>query len=146
MSLESYEFKDPGRLIEEIAQRVALADDTVYVALVRHPATEQCLTALRRMNTPALIDDYFDACKEVRETMRGFAVPDQPRPPQHAAITVVVRSGLCVFGPNEGEWLKAWRYSNHLTNAYDGGVILVTEHGWLDLMTDCVGLSPALAA
>lgn len=40
----------------------------------------------------------------------------------------------------------AWRYSNHLTNAFDGGVMLVTEHGWADFMTDYAGHSPAMAA
>jgi hypothetical protein len=42
--------------------------------------------------------------------------------------------------------VSAWRYSNHLTNAFDGRMILVTEHGWTDFMTDTAGYSPAMVA
>jgi hypothetical protein len=61
-------------------------------------------------------------------------------------VTFVVRPGLCVFGPNEGRWMSAWRYSNHLTNCFSGDVVLVTEHGWAALMADAGGHSPAMAA
>lgn len=39
-------------------------------------------------------------------------VPDELRPPQPSAVTVIVRPGLCVFGPNEGRWLSAWLESS----------------------------------
>jgi hypothetical protein len=49
-----------------------------------------------------------------------------------------------VFGPSEDQWFLAWRYSHHFAQAYDGGVILVTEHGWRDFSSDDGGHSPAL--
>jgi hypothetical protein len=33
-----------------------------------------------------------------------------------------------------------------LRNAFDGGLILVTPHGWVDVLTDTAGISPAMAA
>lgn len=78
--------------------------------------------------------------------MQRFDIPDRPRRPEHAGVTIVVREGLCVLGPNEGEWYRAWRYSNHLRNAFDGGLILVTRHGWVDVLSDTAGSSPAMAA
>jgi hypothetical protein len=35
---------------------------------------------------------------------------------------VVVRRGLCVFGPNENRRPLDWRYSNHLTDAFAGSL------------------------
>ncbi|HEU5042803.1 MAG TPA: hypothetical protein VFT75_01560 [Nocardioidaceae bacterium] len=102
--------------------------------------------AVRSLRTPALIDDWYDAREELYDVMQSFAIPDEPRPPRHSAITFVVRRGLCVLGPNEGRWMSAWRDSNHLTNAYDGSVVLVTEHGWYDFMTDAAALTPSIAA
>lgn len=40
--------------------------------------------------------------------------------------------------------MAAWRYSIHLANAFDGSMILVTEHGWCDFMTEEAGHSPAM--
>lgn len=93
-----------------------------------------------------MIDDWHEASEEIYELMHELAIPEGPPPPRHSAVTVLVRSGYCVFGPNEGNWLSAWKYSNHLTNAFNGGLILVTEHGWTDFMTHAAGLSPAVAA
>lgn len=144
MKLKSYEFRDPARLVEEVAERVPLSPGAVYVVLVAHPSTAQRVVEVRRLESPAMIDDYWDARAELCELMRQLPIPEHPPPPRHAALTVVVRPGLCVFGPNEGRWMSAWRYSNHLTNAFDGDLILVTEHGWTDLMTEFAGHSPAM--
>jgi hypothetical protein len=146
MTLHSYEFRSPAQLIEQVADEVPLVPGTAYVVLVAHPSTEQRIVAIRRLETPALIDDWYDASEEIHHVMRELAIPEEPRPPQHSALTVVVRRGYCAFGPNEGAWMNAWSYSNHLTNAFHGGLILVTEHGWADFMTDAAGHSPALVA
>jgi len=63
---------------------------------------------------------------------------------EHALVTVVVRPGRCVFGPNELVWSKGWRYANHLQAVFDGDLVLVTEHGWLDLMSREAGFEPAM--
>lgn len=51
---------------------------------------------------------------------------------RHAVVTVVVRQGFTVMTRNEAQWLRAWRYSNHLIGVFDGYLVLVTEHGWLE--------------
>lgn len=146
MTLRSFDFRSPAELIDQIAQRVPLAADTVYVVLVARPSREQRIVAIRRLATPARIDDWRSASNEIYDVMHELPIPDRPARPDHSVLTVVVRPGLCVFGPNEGEWMSAWRYSNHCRNCFDGSVILVTEHGWADFMTDTAGHCPALAA
>jgi len=40
-----------------------------------------------------------------------------------------------LWGPNLAlRPMSAWRYSHHFTNAYDGRLVLVTEHGWVDFV------------
>jgi hypothetical protein len=146
MSLESYEFRSPDQLIAQIADEVPLTAGAAYVVLVADPPTAQDIVAIRRLESPAVIDDWDEASEEIYELMQELAIPEGPPPPRHSAVTVVVRPGYCVFGPNEGNWLSAWKYSNHMTNAFNGGLILVTEHGWSDFMTHAAGLSPALVA
>jgi hypothetical protein len=58
-------------------------------------------------------------------------------------VLVVVRPGLCVFGLNEGTWFRAERYANIGGPLWPIRDMLVTEHGWLDFMTNDAGLSPA---
>ena len=65
-------------------------------------------------------------------------------PPTHVLVTVVCRSGRVVPGPEELFWLRAWRYSNHLANAFDGDVYLVTEHGWTGCMDRRAGFTLGL--
>ena len=118
----------------------------MHVVLVARPSSEQRIVTIRRLATPALIDDWHSASNEIYDVMQELPIPDRPARPDHSVLTVVVRPGLCVFGPNEGRWMSAWSYSNHFRNCFDGSVILVTEHGWADFMTDTAGHSPALAA
>jgi hypothetical protein len=146
MTTHSSTLRSPSVVLAAIAERCALEPNTVLVGLVHRPATKQHVVAVERLAAPAVIDDWQPVREEIYNVMAGFQVPDEPRPPQHTAVTVVVRPGLCVLGPNEGRWLSAWRYSNHLANAYSGSLILVTEHGWVDFMSDTAGLTPAMAA
>jgi hypothetical protein len=146
MTTHSWTLRSPAQVITTIAERVPLEPNAALVALVHEPAEKQHVVAVERLSTPAVIDEWTVAREEIREVMERLPIPDEPRPPQHTAVTVVVRPGLCVFGQNEANWLSAWRYSNHLTNAYSGSLILVTEHGWSDFMSETAGLSPAMAA
>ena len=54
------------------------------------------------------------------------------------------------IGINEGAELRCqyhgWRYANHLQDVYTGELILVTEHGWVDFMTDACGHEPRMVA
>ncbi|HET6625950.1 MAG TPA: hypothetical protein VFG63_06135 [Nocardioidaceae bacterium] len=146
MTLRSYDFRSPGELIDQVAAAVPLVEDAAYLVLVARPSTEQRIVTIRRLQTPALIDNYHEASDEIYDVMQTFPIPERPARPDHSVVTVLVRPGLCVFGPNEGAWMDASKYSNHLRNAFNGGPILVTEHGWCDFMTDTAGLSPAMAA
>jgi len=146
MTIPSWTLRSPADVVAAVAERCALEADTAFLTLVREPATAQQVVAVERLATPAVIDDWMPASAEIREVMERLHIPDAPRPPQHTAVRVVVRPGLCVFGLNEASWFNAWRYSNHLTNAYSGSLILVTEHGWTDFMSDTAGLSPAMVA
>jgi hypothetical protein len=146
MTTHSSTLREPAEVIATIAERVRLEPNTAFVGLVHEPATKQRLVTVERLSTPAVIDEWMAAREEIREVMERLPIPDEPRPPQHTAVTVIARPGLCVFGENEANWFSAWRYSNHLTNAYSGSLILVTEHGWSDFMSDTAGLSPAMAA
>ena len=146
MNLEPYEFRSPARLIEQVAAQVPLAPNSAYVALVAQPSTEQRIVAIRRLESPALIDDWQAARDVLHDLLRELPIPDEPHQPSHSVVTVLVRPGYCVFGPNEGSWMRAWQLSNHFANTFNGGVILVTEHGWSDFMTDAAGHTPAMAA
>ncbi len=79
----------------------------------------------------------------MRERIDSWVVPDTV-PPSHAGVLIVVRPGLCVLGANEGRWSNAWRYVNHLQRMYSGDLMLVTEHGWCDFMSEYAGSTPAL--
>lgn len=135
-----WQLHDPARLLTEISERFALVEGTALLALILHPSTEQKLVGVEGLRSPALLDDWDEASEEIYERMQQFDIPDRPRRPEHCALTVVVRDGLCVLGPNEGQWYRAWRYSNHLRNAFDGGLILVTRRAYtrtdLDTMPD----------
>lgn len=77
--------------------------------------------------------------------MQTLPIPDVV-PPIYGVMTVVVRPGRTVVGAGEEAWLLGWRYSNHFRRCYDTDLILVTEHGWLDLMTKLAGQTPSMMA
>jgi hypothetical protein len=132
--------------MSELTARMPLTDGTALLLLVAHPSASQELVAVQRLTTPAVIGHWAAARDELRERVSSLGIPYEPGPPSNLLVTVVVRSGLCVFGPNENRWSRAWLYSNHLAHAYDGGLILVTQHGWHDLSSETAGHSPALVA
>jgi hypothetical protein len=140
--MHSSESRDPFRLIREIDDLVGIHHGTAYVALVERPERQQRLLSVTTLRTPAMVEDYEEPRAEIREVMDNLAIPRATRPPSHSVTTVVARSGLCVFGPNEGRWFDAWSLSNHVRDCYTGDLILVTEHGWCDFMTYCAGTAP----
>lgn len=145
MDLEPYDYRDPGALLTEIAERVPLRAGDVYLALVGHPSTEQRLDHLVLLDLDAEQEDDEPISDEIRRVMAALPIPDVV-PPSHGVMTVVVRPGRTVLGANEFTWLRGWRYANHFRRCYTSGLVLVTEHGWTDFMTSCGGHSPAMAA
>lgn len=144
MKLEPWDVRDPGQLIAAIAARVELTEDSAWLALVHRPSTTQKLLEVCPLQLPALLDDDEDISKVLREAAEAFGLGWRRRR-EHALVTVVVRPGRCVLGPNEMVWARGWRYSNHLQAVFDGDVILVTEHGWLDWMSNEAGFEPAMS-
>ena len=141
--LQSYELRDPAALIAEIAERVPLVHGTAHLALVRDVSTTQEVLRVDTLRLPAEIVDWEKAREELRRVVEGWPITSERGVPRHTPVLVIVRPGLCVFGPNEMVWFIAERYANFLTNAWPVLEILVTEHGWLDFMTYEAGLAPA---
>lgn len=144
MTIEPWEIRDPELLITQVAERVDLVEDTAYSVLVRAPSTDQELLDVRRLDLPARPDEWRDISDRLCDLARSYDLPDVV-PPQHALVTVIARRGRCVLGPNEGTWLMGWRYSNHHAPLHDSNLVLVTEHGWTDLMSSWAGRDPRLA-
>ncbi len=143
MSLASFEIRDPERLVIDVAERVELTEDTAYAVLVRAPSVDQEILEVRRLELPALLDDDEEISEDLRALARSFRLPEA-WPPQHAVVTVVVRPGRCLFGPNEHVWLAGWRYANHFQPLHDSDMILVTEHGWAHCFSDFAGHHPRM--
>jgi hypothetical protein len=59
-------------------------------------------------------------------------------------MTIVARRGFAVIGADDARWLRAWFWSNHMTHAFSGDLIVLTENGWVDLMTSWGGYEPKL--
>jgi hypothetical protein len=144
-TLASYEFRDPAALMSTLAERIPLDEGSAHLVLVDHPATAQRIVRIDRLRTPAEIFEYEGARDEMRDVIDAWPLPEGRRP-HHASMLVLVRPGLCVFGPNEAQWFLADRYLNHLRPIFTGDCLLVTEHGWVDCMTLCAGLTPAMRA
>lgn len=144
--LEPYDLLDPARLIHEVAGLVTLAEDTAWLAVVFRPSTEQQLLRVLPLPIPALLDDDDDISSHLRSAVEALDVGwiARGRGPEHMAVTIVVRPGLTQLGPNEGVWLRGWRYANHHQSVYTGELILVTEHGWQDFMTHAAGVKPRM--
>lgn len=145
--LRTYELRDPAALIREVAGRVDLTEDTAWLALVHHPSTEQRLLRVDLLPVPALLDDDDDISPHLCTAAETYGLEwTRGQGPQHMAVTIVVRPGFTVLGPNEGVWCKGWRYSNHFQSLHTGELILVTEHGWVDFMTEACGHEPRMVA
>lgn len=147
MKLESWDLKDPARLIEEISERRVLVTNTVHLGVVADPSTYQRLTHVETLPLPAVIDDYERSRDVITATVRHRLPVPQWRGagPRHTVVTVVVREGFTVFGRNEEQWVLAWRYSNHCMDTFNGTIFLVTEHGWYDWESTWGGHEPRSA-
>jgi hypothetical protein len=141
--LHHYDVRDPSRLIADISERVPLVEGTAHLALVADVSTTQKVLRIDTLRLPAEIIDRQESSEELRRVVESWPIPDRRGRPRHTPVLVVVRPGLCVFGPNEAVWFMAERYANHLSNVWPTLDILVTEHGWLDYMTYEAGLTPA---
>jgi hypothetical protein len=137
------------QLSSAVAARRPLREGDVVLALVRDPSGDQEIVRLRSI--PPTRRRGLDRYERSR-LLAGYA--ERLRVPQrrdaesqwYSIVTILARRGHAVFGPDEGEWLEAWLYSNHLTGAFSGGLIVVTEHGWADQSTGWGGHEPRIHA
>jgi hypothetical protein len=136
MELENWELAAPARLIGQIASRHRLVAGLALLAVVEDPAGRQTLAHIELLPIDCRIEHHPPAADLLYETMQRLPVPDFAGPgTQHSVVTVIVRPGLAEAGPYEAAWTSAWKKSNHLRPAFTGNVLLVTEHGWYDLMS-----------
>jgi len=143
MDLDDYDFRDPGQLIEEVGRAVPFRAGDVYVVLVRHPSTEQQVERIELLDLDAEQDGYDGIEDELRRVVCSWGIPDE-WPITRSVMTIVSRHGRTVIGAAELAWSRAWRYTHHGRSCFDGDLVVVTEHGWLDLMTEWGGATPAL--
>ena len=144
-----WDVRDPEALIAEVLRRQRPQPGDVLVAqLGRGDDPDQAVVDVVRVHRGAR-PPRLDA-SEMLATHALTVVGDRSRkgkgwtPPQYLLVTIVCRSGRVVPGPEESSWLMAWRYSNHNSNAFDGDVYLVTEHGWTGCCDERAGFAPAL--
>jgi len=141
--LRAYDVRDPARLIADIAERVPLVQGSAHLALVRDVSTDQEVLRVDTLRLPAEILHWEEASEELCRVVDEWPVGFEPGAPRHTPVLVIVRPGLCVFGPNEAVWFMAECYANFMANLWSARKILVTEHGWLEFMTYEAGPTPA---
>ena len=93
--------------------------------------------------------DSYEASRRLCEVAERLVPPRTGTPTgrspiTHLLVTVVCREGRVIDTINEHRWFRAWRYSNHLTNAIDGDIYVVTPNGWTGVMDRRAGLVPRL--
>ena len=140
------ECRHPGRMLTELVKTHPLMASDVLLVLVRDPARTQRIehvTRLERQDWATI--DQDDMSDVIYREVNAMPIPAwDKKGPKHTLVTIVARHGFTVLGPRETKWLIAWRYSNHLTNAYSGSLMIVTEHGWTDFMSGTGGATPRL--
>jgi hypothetical protein len=147
MNLASYEYRHPGDVVADVSARHPLVEGDALLALVDDPPGRQNVIHVTRVSGDEWsLLDQFERSQLLRDIVNTMPIPKWSRDagPRHSIMTIVARRGLAVMGAAEAAWLMAWRYSHHGANAFSGGLILVTEHGWTDFMTRLGGPEPRL--
>lgn len=145
--LERWDVANPERTLADVLSRVDAEPDDVLVAMLRI-GEEQELVNVTRVHSGAQPD--FDDARDLLCRHAQSAAGDRPwegsrwRSPEFLLVTVVCREGRVVPTAADYFWLTAWRFSNHGSNAFDGDVYLVTEHGWTGCTDQRAGFRPRL--
>ncbi len=146
----------PEQTLEEILRRSRAVIGDVVIARV--DIDTQDVTGVRRLAGAVGPPDCASApdlprylelsgrCREIARALgsdrafvgSGWAIPTA------VLVTLVCRQGRVVVTAREVEWLKAWRYANHVTDAFDGAVYAVTPHGWMAVGDPGFGVQPRL--
>jgi hypothetical protein len=148
MDLEPYDLRDPQQLLDDVCRTNDLVEGDLLIVLVEDPSVRQNLIDVRRLEAR----DWQDLDQLMRSDMLRRVAESLPLDvhkqgaPHHLLLTILVRRGLTVIDGRDAEVLEGWRYANHLMPTFDGGLLVVTEHGWHDWLTGCAGHTPALGA
>ena len=148
--------QDRTRVLTEILRLGGAVPGTTLVGYVDRSTLE--VRAVRSISTPdAVLDD--DSCftdetiRALNDTLCEVAeecvparawTPDRRNGITGHLLTVVCREGDAEVTPTESQFYWGWRFSNHLTSAFDGEVYAVTPQGWASLYGRLSGPVPAL--
>jgi hypothetical protein len=136
MDFENWELAAPARLIREIALRYRLVAGLALLAVVEDPHGSQTTRHVEVLPIDCRIARDTQAADLLHEAMQHLPLPDPgDRDTRHSVVTVIVRPGPAKAGRHEDAWASAWRNTNHLRPAFTGNLLLVTEHGWYDLLS-----------
>jgi len=145
MTLADLQLRNTQQLVDDAAARQSLTEDSVTLVLVDRPSTRQHILAVRRLDVPANQSDGYALSRLLHEEMQELPIPPRGSDRSTIVVTIVARRGFNVWTRTEMSWAMAWRYSNHLTDAFVKDMIVVTEHGWASLDTHAGGSRPCLA-
>jgi hypothetical protein len=102
MTRHEYDVRDNAKLIAHITEQVVLHEGTAHLALVADVSRTQRVVRIDTLDTRAEIFDDERPREEMREIVEGWSIPwVRGQRPTHTPVLVVVRRGLCVFGPND---------------------------------------------
>src|SRR5690242_4081252 len=136
MPLADLRLRNTQELVDEVASRTPLIEQTVTLVVVDRPATSQQVLAVRRLDVPAEQTDEHALSELLHDEMQRLPIPTRTSRDRHTiVVTILVRRGYNVWTRTEMAWALAWRYSNHFTDAFVKDLIVVTEHGWVSLDT-----------
>jgi hypothetical protein len=144
---DPWDVVEPERMLTDVFRELPREPDDVLVSMMR-TGDDQQLMDVKRVHTGALPERH-DASALLRDHARSTA-GERPwvgpgwQPLEFVFVTIVCREGRVVPTAQDYFWLLAWRYSNHISNAYDGDVYLVTEHGWTGCIDQRAGFEPRL--
>lgn len=150
--------EDRTRVLIEILRQGGAVRGTTLVGYVDR--ARLAVLSVRSLMTPkADLDD--ESCfghESIRDLSRVLCAVAQACAPARTRtrnrwssmtgdlITVVCRDGAAAITSAETQFHWGWRYSNHLTSAFDSEVYAVTPQGWVNLYGQLSGSIPALPA
>ena len=148
MSLADLQLRNVQEFMDAVTTTLPITAGSVTLVVVDHPSTRQRILAVRRLETPAAAHEHYEQHELsalIREEMRTLPIPPWSRDIHTVVVTIIGRAGFNVWTETETTWAMAWRYSNHLTGAIEGDIIVVTEHGWANLFLHQGAAEPFVA-
>jgi len=143
-SLEPWELVDPAGVIAQMSDRSPLSTNTVLVGVTMPRPEGHVVTAAEVVHEGLKLPDRWAAAEMIRDAAQRLAPPLTRQAPRAILVTLVCREGRVADSRREMFWMAAWRFSNHLTDAFSGDVYAVTPHGWCGTIDRRSGLTPAL--